>query len=292
MWAEGAKGVERSFFTPSEHVFLESVVLICIVAATSITRRNLELEVEKEIEAQVFRSEKPAVNTLLQTVCDAVVELDGDLNIVGDIDRLEAFMILPLGSCGKCTTLQHFLLTEEDQNMFQDHLKLPPQGLAGALHMKMLDGAGHVLEVEIFHVKFVGPSGDFRYMVGMREFAESTSLTPLWCEGGDGELEHPVRGPAGVEQAAIVAVQTGACGNTPPVACRASLGPGFRGQIAKCSLQPSSHQHFPLSSVESNDASHVSSSRILPVTGWKSTSCWAKEFTLNETLASWLVAAP
>ncbi|CAJ1343423.1 unnamed protein product, partial [Effrenium voratum] len=107
------------------------------------------------------------------SVCDAVVELDEDLKIVGDSRHLHCWLLHGREGSPEDEELQQFV-KETDRALFLKEIRRERQGIttAAAFHLKMRDSAGTTVPVECFHVRFQSTIGE-RHLLGMREYGES-----------------------------------------------------------------------------------------------------------------------
>jgi len=167
----------------------EFSLCVCYIAFGIGARRHWHHEVSKEINDKTFRDESCAVKTLLDATCDLVIEIDAELRIASGTSKFNALMMTGPDQSSKGRDLRHFMASDEDWKQVVSGLLSSPSDpqasvvmpFAGAVHAKMRDSIGNVLDMEIFHASFKGLDGRLRHVAGMREFAE-TRLAPLRSE--------------------------------------------------------------------------------------------------------------
>lgn len=182
----------------------ELVALLITTLALRLFQQCMVARCTLEIESKLARSQGIAVRSLLNLMCDAVVELDSDLIITEDVPKLSGLLMDMSRRNLKGLTLKQWM-PPEDQDVFDLHLrggcvsemaahtedakdtdvsadvdgaeapgsKAPgrDQPRAGLFHLKMqADGEKKQLDVEIFHVCFNFLDKP-RHFIGIREDA-------------------------------------------------------------------------------------------------------------------------
>ncbi|CAE8611920.1 unnamed protein product, partial [Polarella glacialis] len=171
----------------SKHVFVELVVQWeVIVWATSIFgfwRMNASLldQATREVVASTAEHEHQAAKVILETICDAIVELDSDLMIAEESSRLGVMLFHGTGHSLKGTELKQLLQSDEDKQQFLSHMSghHGSTSLAKVFHVRMRDGMGTALPVECFHMRFIGSCGESRHLIGIREFGDEPQRPPV-----------------------------------------------------------------------------------------------------------------
>jgi len=161
---------------PSTVVAAETMVFIFTMCFFGGVKAAMRTQVRQEIEASMARGESSALTAILNTMSDAVVELDLDLKIVGGSDQLACMLLR--GQQGRSLAgvpFVRFAATDEDATHFEGRLKWKPEvpSLAEAFHMKVRDGLSNTIDVEIFHVcKSQHWHNSHHHLIGIREYTE------------------------------------------------------------------------------------------------------------------------
>lgn len=160
--------------------------------ATSLAR--------SEVAARTSQKEVAAVKSLLNTTCDVVVQLDGELRVAGAHPALAALLFCNESSLvlQRSDGAEHlagaefskFLATDTDQEVFTTHMTSPPArsigsigseigtetetgtGLADAFQVSLRDKLGNEIQVQIFHIPFEVGDGDIHHLIGLTESGE------------------------------------------------------------------------------------------------------------------------
>lgn len=246
--------------------------------------RLANLREDMEIAART--SESGAIATLLNTICDVVVELSSDLVIDEVSPRFETLMMLDPNQTSKGMKLQEFMTTDEDKHLFEDRLLSSSMGmapLAGALHVQVRDRRGSTIGVQVFHVQFKGIADTTRYLIGIREFVDPTK--PV--------ARTPGTGARLIDRHAS---DLRAANGTPSTNRSSSLGsheapgegPAGEGPPARAARRGSRFGNTSFPSSQSSRAQNVT----LVIPQGCATTDFAKEASLLEALSLWNVQAP
>ncbi|CAK0875296.1 unnamed protein product [Prorocentrum cordatum] len=163
---------------------------ITILVFAPLWRHFSCLRILHEIQASISQSENEAARSLLNIVCDATVELDGNLQIMDETSRLASLLQHGCDRSLKGVSILQFVV-EEDHHMFTDRMSSAgDESVANLFHARVRDGISNVLKMEIFHVPVTGCRlrAD-SHLIGVREFADVTE--------GVGTLWDGKRGPTG-----------------------------------------------------------------------------------------------
>mmetsp|Transcript_124916 Transcript_124916/g.400138 ORF Transcript_124916/g.400138 Transcript_124916/m.400138 type:complete len:485 (+) Transcript_124916:65-1519(+) len=127
---------------------------LLIILGTKFTNHFLQSYVSTAILARTLTGETSAMTSLLDIICDAVVELDTDLRIVEESRRFEVLLFLGPGVT-KHKTLYDFM-PEEEHNRFQESMRgLQVQGVgsqSGLLHSSLRDARGVQMQVVVLRL--------------------------------------------------------------------------------------------------------------------------------------------
>jgi len=142
---------------------------------------SLRTELSREIQAKLIKSESSALTSLLNMVCDVVIELDEDLRITEHASRLAALLMLGSDQSSRGIELTNYFAHDSDKEAFQTTMRsfsFLDDPVVGTMNVKMRDALGSLFEVELFFATFEGMDGKMLNVLGMREFTDFP-LAPL-----------------------------------------------------------------------------------------------------------------
>jgi len=233
--------------------------------AQDFIKRFTAAQMRKDIESKASKSETSAVTTLLNAVCDVVVELDADLDFSKDHKSFTALLMLAPNRSTQGAHFQDFLPSEVDKQRFKAQVVSPldTECMAGAGNFTMRDSLGNNLKMEILSAQFEGLDNTTHYLVGIREF----------------------------DDAPLAALRSSAAGTRKK--CQTS-GLSVDGQIpvATKSLESVERDLVDGGSESSKLASVKSSRGGLALPTMKRTQAFAQEFSLVATMLTWNVVVP
>eukprot|EP00414_Alexandrium_minutum_P001300 CAMPEP_0113821968 /NCGR_PEP_ID=MMETSP0328-20130328/2005_1 /TAXON_ID=39455 /ORGANISM="Alexandrium minutum" /LENGTH=489 /DNA_ID=CAMNT_0000789903 /DNA_START=78 /DNA_END=1547 /DNA_ORIENTATION=+ /assembly_acc=CAM_ASM_000350 len=149
----------------------------------------LESGVRLEIREMDSNSHLKAVRTLLNSLCDIVIEMDSGLRLTQHSPKLADMLLQgPLRSL-EGTTLQDFIPAEADRENLTRQLNAADEKATHAtvFHTKLCDGVGKSVSLELFSVAFKGVDARRRHVLGMREFPDVLPSARLEQLGAEAE---------------------------------------------------------------------------------------------------------
>eukprot|EP00445_Apocalathium_hangoei_P042478 CAMPEP_0203971684 /NCGR_PEP_ID=MMETSP0359-20131031/98603_1 /ASSEMBLY_ACC=CAM_ASM_000338 /TAXON_ID=268821 /ORGANISM="Scrippsiella Hangoei, Strain SHTV-5" /LENGTH=569 /DNA_ID=CAMNT_0050909669 /DNA_START=192 /DNA_END=1902 /DNA_ORIENTATION=+ len=171
--------LEHEWKIDQSWISIEASVFTGILMATQFSSQCLHDYVSSMIAIRTLTVEKTAMTSLLNIVCDAVVELDADLKIVEESPRFAALLALDSTNSTRSKTLQDFMPEEEKEKFRAQMMALQTvdaDSQAGALHSTLRDGRGIALRTELFYVVSQSLDLGMRYLVGVREFGDQSDV--------------------------------------------------------------------------------------------------------------------
>jgi len=150
---------------------LQFIFGLFLVPMLHVKRRQ---EAHRIVELEVKQSELGAARALLETVCDAVVELDADYCLTERSPRLEATLMLSGNVSPKGSSFLQYMFTTDDVQCFIDNVTqaIPSaKGLAHAFHVQLRDSADLSIRTQMFHVPFLGFGQRMQHLIGISETA-------------------------------------------------------------------------------------------------------------------------
>jgi len=134
----------------------------------------MTMHARNELEVTATRGETTAARRLLNTICDAIFELDAGLRIADD--ALQLASALQHGYDRSLRGMQaENLLVAEDRALFRERATAPvlaSQSMANVMHVRMRDSLNNILKVELFHVPVAGSLTGASHLIGVREHAD------------------------------------------------------------------------------------------------------------------------
>eukprot|EP00929_Paragymnodinium_shiwhaense_P023021 TRINITY_DN14513_c0_g1_i2.p1 TRINITY_DN14513_c0_g1~~TRINITY_DN14513_c0_g1_i2.p1 ORF type:complete len:602 (-),score=109.46 TRINITY_DN14513_c0_g1_i2:187-1992(-) len=121
-----------------------------------------------------------AACSLLNSVCDVVVEVDGDLNIAEPAQRLACTLLHGDNRSLQGTRLSEYLASDSDTQRVVEALNPATcdRDVGKAFHVCLRDALGTTMSVEMFSIPFEGVDDLPRYLLGIREFSDVAALPP------------------------------------------------------------------------------------------------------------------
>jgi len=163
-------------------IFLASelVTVIGLIITMLCFEVNLISSSTRDVKERAKQGQHSAVTSLLSMVCDAVVELDGELCIAGDCLGLANALFHSQAKALLGTSLKQ-LVVEEDHLSFEDHMVCHDKAAmqpVNMFHVKLRDCWGNAVPMELFHVPYCGMGEEMRHLVGLREHSDSPNGVP------------------------------------------------------------------------------------------------------------------
>mmetsp|Transcript_55814 Transcript_55814/g.150355 ORF Transcript_55814/g.150355 Transcript_55814/m.150355 type:complete len:448 (-) Transcript_55814:90-1433(-) len=134
----------------------------------------------REVKERSMHGQRSAVASLLNMVCDAVVELDDELRMVADClaSSNALFHGQARGLLGK--PLKQFVVGA-DQLFYEEKMASQDESSTDAakmFHVRLCDAWGNSVPMELFHVPFRGMGGEILHLVGFKEHGDARADVP------------------------------------------------------------------------------------------------------------------
>mmetsp|Transcript_134551 Transcript_134551/g.429758 ORF Transcript_134551/g.429758 Transcript_134551/m.429758 type:complete len:579 (+) Transcript_134551:120-1856(+) len=157
-----------------DYLVYEFVFLMMMITTLFCFEVTLTSSAATHVKDRSMQGQNSAVTSLLNMVCDAVVELDDDLRMARDCPALSAalFRGQAKGLCGQ--SLKEFVCGD-DQAHFEDQIASQDTPVAAAkmFHVRLSDSWGNAVPMELFHVRFSGVGEETRHLIGLREHSDT-----------------------------------------------------------------------------------------------------------------------
>mmetsp|Transcript_73013 Transcript_73013/g.171172 ORF Transcript_73013/g.171172 Transcript_73013/m.171172 type:complete len:403 (+) Transcript_73013:437-1645(+) len=187
--------VQRVNFSLQSDIFLQQSLeaTLWLTVVTGVRMHMYDYS-RLRLDLKSANVELGASAALLRGLCDTVVEVDSELKLVEKSKKCGSLPYQPFveDKEEKDDLLKFF--SKEDKEYIASALKQTVDGLSHplALNARMLDDFGHLLDVELLHVPFVGPSGKKGRLIGIRDFRSAENAEVDQESSVDANLERVV----------------------------------------------------------------------------------------------------
>ncbi|CAE7825755.1 rsmI [Symbiodinium sp. CCMP2456] len=150
--------------------------LLVSVAAVAV-QRSLQNREAQGLLISNTTTELSAATSLLELTCDAVVELDSDLQLTSPGADIASLLLKDssVSLQGKCFT--DFVATSDEAERAEQLLRGSDKGVhTGAFHTRLVDSCSSKFRTEVFHVSYSRLGGQTRHLLGLRDFTDQASL--------------------------------------------------------------------------------------------------------------------
>lgn len=149
---------------------MEALVLIALFMSSSFYEDSVYYTCRHDLELSASKSESSAAATVLNAVCDAVVQLDDSLCVVNQGRKLAALLLQP-GRDLTGSSFPQFLQERGGQKDFVEWLEGPPRPTDSHIgfQSRLRDSVGSPIFVEMFHVPFEKMPGFSHHFIGILE---------------------------------------------------------------------------------------------------------------------------
>eukprot|EP00927_Polykrikos_kofoidii_P047959 TRINITY_DN42222_c0_g1_i1.p1 TRINITY_DN42222_c0_g1~~TRINITY_DN42222_c0_g1_i1.p1 ORF type:complete len:646 (-),score=99.73 TRINITY_DN42222_c0_g1_i1:41-1978(-) len=181
-------------FQDSAYFFADVAILGCIIIVACFLEDSCFAEAASIVEMRVAADTEKTIRSLLRALSDAVVRVgpEPDLQILEASPHLGAVLLRnPVrGFTGR--SLLH-LVDEHDRERLREHFadaaKNSGEQTARILHVKMVDGIGMRVGVQLFYATFTDLGGNRGSLVGVRELRDEEKAS----DAADGGMVRPPR---------------------------------------------------------------------------------------------------
>lgn len=191
------RGVEAGVL-PAHIIMLDIVQDLAILIFVATIEQSMLVEITEEVEAGRVRRENSAGKTLLNIVCDVMVEVDDELNFVDDSVAFSSLLMLSSRSLTGMK-FDDFIPSKAEKDRFRSHVladELTGEHAASML-LEMRDSLGSAISIELFNVSFQNESGSWHHLLGLREF---TDVHPITTDQTTGEFVGNITADANAER--------------------------------------------------------------------------------------------
>eukprot|EP00931_Biecheleriopsis_adriatica_P082144 TRINITY_DN5553_c0_g1_i4.p1 TRINITY_DN5553_c0_g1~~TRINITY_DN5553_c0_g1_i4.p1 ORF type:complete len:547 (+),score=60.04 TRINITY_DN5553_c0_g1_i4:55-1641(+) len=157
-----------------------SIILLLVVSGV---KQWTLTTIHQEIDVSNLKLEKTGAMTLLDMVCDVVVELDKDLAIRRDSRRFAALLLRSSTRSIEGTPFAEFIASEEERDTVLSKLSataVDSEAFVGTCRAKLLDSLRNPVDMEMFFVKVSLQDGGCHYLLGIREVVDAIPDMPTF----------------------------------------------------------------------------------------------------------------
>ncbi|CAE7244864.1 unnamed protein product [Symbiodinium sp. CCMP2592] len=155
-----------------------SFLLLCVFSVRQLAYRDAR----SGLDLKTRTIELEAVTSLLRGFCDAVVEVDNHLNIVGDSRQLSTMLLRECSTTVGCLGEKPFLelFCADDRDHLHECFSAVNHGSSHtqALNARLLDSVGSSVKVELLHIQFLTADKETHRLIGVREFQDLHDAAP------------------------------------------------------------------------------------------------------------------
>ncbi|CAE8581190.1 unnamed protein product, partial [Polarella glacialis] len=157
-------------------IILFPSIFICILCA--IVEQSRKSELRATLEGKASKELETSVEAVLATICDAVVLLSNNFQLLRPSPHL-AGLLLRSSCSAVLMTGGNFveLLVESDRDSCLQFMG-GPSTHAKMLHAHMRDANSSAVNVHLYHTKYLDLEGQFVHIIGIREDSEENRLQP------------------------------------------------------------------------------------------------------------------
>jgi len=121
-----------------------------------------------------------AVRTLLNSICDAVVEIDGSFRLLEHYPKLSNILLHSPASSLRDAALDELIPSEEERQSFARRMGAGSEAPthADVFHTRLRDSSGTHVAVDLFCVPLRGLDKRRGHLLGVREFTDVAPLAP------------------------------------------------------------------------------------------------------------------
>jgi len=182
-------------------IMIEVSTTVIIIAAVFAFKQWTLAGIHQEIQFGILKSENSASMSLLDMVCDVVVELSSDMKIVQDSRAMAALLMRSSGTSVAGRPFCDFLPDDADRRSLAECLSAlgtGPEAAVGSCRVHLSDSLGNRVGAEIFHVRVTIHDDEYRYILGIREFSDAIPDFPPFQHAARRvpAQQHQQRGPA------------------------------------------------------------------------------------------------
>jgi len=179
------------------HVVNNVASLMMTLGFIETWRQTMKREMRNTLLLQHTKIDLSAAESLIDGMCDAVLELDGGLRLTKGESRFAALLLYDQTHQFVQQKLDTFMFSESDALYFTQNMSVPTAGASfttDSFLAKLRDRDGNLVVVEAIHVSTKSISGDICHHVGLREQVDKLGDPSLSSVPDDSDDHgHPIQ---------------------------------------------------------------------------------------------------
>mmetsp|Transcript_57147 Transcript_57147/g.145325 ORF Transcript_57147/g.145325 Transcript_57147/m.145325 type:complete len:576 (-) Transcript_57147:39-1766(-) len=145
-----------------------------IVGCVHLANTSMWAQMRDQLRVTAFGTERSVMRRLLDLMCDATVDLTGDLEFTDHCPQFSAMLMLDPSRNIKGTSIVQFVIEDERESV-RDRMRVGEEvegAQAGAVHASLRDSMDSRISTEVFYASYRDLDGAQRFMAGIREVSE------------------------------------------------------------------------------------------------------------------------
>eukprot|EP00811_Abedinium_folium_P027805 NODE_4251_length_1914_cov_5.764969.p1 GENE.NODE_4251_length_1914_cov_5.764969~~NODE_4251_length_1914_cov_5.764969.p1 ORF type:complete len:590 (+),score=109.30 NODE_4251_length_1914_cov_5.764969:3-1772(+) len=156
-------------------VWFDGIIVSCVW----LLRWAVMVQIRAHTQMTSVRGEFDALHSLLNTLCDAVVELDSNYRFRHDSPQLAMLLINSSPTSLKGMEFAALLYSSDDKTGFDRYIRRVDAGtstIADVYHARLRGSLGEGVHVELFRISYCDDDGEPFHIVGVRETTDVPGL--------------------------------------------------------------------------------------------------------------------
>eukprot|EP00406_Dinophysis_acuminata_P034307 CAMPEP_0179373144 /NCGR_PEP_ID=MMETSP0797-20121207/86653_1 /TAXON_ID=47934 /ORGANISM="Dinophysis acuminata, Strain DAEP01" /LENGTH=288 /DNA_ID=CAMNT_0021089145 /DNA_START=57 /DNA_END=920 /DNA_ORIENTATION=- len=162
---------------------IEVSTTVIIIAAVFAFKQWTLAGIHQEIQFGILKSENSASMSLLDMVCDVVVELGSDMAIAGSSQAMGALLIRGSGTSFEGVPFGDLIPDPYERSKFVECMSASDRGPevpVGTCRVHLSDSLNNPVGVDVFSVRVDTLDMECRYLLGLREFSDVIPAPPAF----------------------------------------------------------------------------------------------------------------
>jgi len=175
--SESSAGDKVLSRTVGAELFIYCGNLVVLYAAEALLRFGAR----QEAVAKFGKCHLSAVSSLLDMMCDAVLELDEDMHFKSHFTKFANMLMHGTGRPLKGIALSSFIGNSFDREALEETLRKGREGvnsMPSMLSLRLRDAIGNSVRVALYQVPYTSVSGAIHHIIGLREESRADDQFP------------------------------------------------------------------------------------------------------------------
>mmetsp|Transcript_57699 Transcript_57699/g.137269 ORF Transcript_57699/g.137269 Transcript_57699/m.137269 type:complete len:617 (+) Transcript_57699:133-1983(+) len=171
------------------YIIALTVINLVVCVEIVVVERGTQACIKAQLDAASSKQLSKAAHSLLSGMCDAVVHLSPDFDILEGHDRLVSFLLHYVNRDSRgSSTLANFrdvIFDDANKAAFQAFIAQPCDGFTQTAHISLIDGEGNPLRVQLFHAQAVDTDRKCVHIVGINDCCADERQAPSSAAAAD-----------------------------------------------------------------------------------------------------------